>query len=307
MKMAERWKHLREDFVKHMAFGVLLIPLHSLLAVAASAAAVYFATTGRALIEQHPLSSLAAAVTAVPVIYLLYRGFVFRVRRHREYERIRQVAEGCGIEGFWGRATKAEKEDGWRDCAGKIAAAGSSEILIAGLTGAATFARDDAPLHDVVSAHKGDVRILLILKDSAAFDQRIDELSGGDDAQKEQLRTQFSGEISEALAFCRRLRSPKSVEIRQYDFKAIWKMVFFGEYLWLQHYQPDAHVDKTPAYVIHREAPSSLYHPLLRVFENRWVLGREKVLYRRDENGTYDPTRMQAGVGSEQALLRGTG
>lgn len=187
MKITERWRHLRGDFVKHMAFGLLLIPLHSLLAVVASAAAVYFATTGRALIQQHPLSSMAAAVAAIPVIYLLYRGFVFRIRRHREYERIRQVAEGCGIEGFWGRTTRAEKEDGWSDCVGKIAAAGSSEILIAGLTGAATFARDDAPLHEVIHAHKGDVRILLIQKDSAAFDQRIDELSGGDEAAKEQL------------------------------------------------------------------------------------------------------------------------
>jgi len=169
MKITERWRHLRGDFVKHMAFGLLLIPLHSLLAVVASAAAVYFATTGRALIQQHPLSSVAAAVAAIPVIYLLYRGFVFRIRRHREYERIRQVAEGCGIEGFWGRTTRAEKEDGWRDCVGKIAAAGSSEILIAGLTGAATFARDDAPLHEVIHAHKGDVRILLIQKNSAAF------------------------------------------------------------------------------------------------------------------------------------------
>ncbi len=306
MKITERWRHLRGDFVKHMAFGLLLIPLHSLLAVVASAAAVYFATTGRALIQQHPLSSVAAAVAAIPVIYLLYRGFVFRIRRHREYERIRQVAEGCGIEGFWGRTTRAEKEDGWSDCVGKIAAAGSSEILIAGLTGAATFARDDAPLHEVIHAHKGDVRILLIQKDSAAFDQRIDELSGGDEAAKEQLRAQFSGELSEALAFCRRLKSPKSVEIRQYDFRAIWKMVFFGEYLWLQHYRPDAHVDKTPAYVFNRVVPSSLYHPLLRVFENRWVLGREKVLYRRDENGTYDPTRIPSGMGVEHRLLHGT-
>lgn len=79
----------------------------------------------------------------------------------------------------------------------------------------------------------------------------------------------------------------RSIEVRAHDRPAIWKMVIFGSYLWLQHYVAGKPASDMPAYVFRRERADSMTPPLERVFEFRWKWGESMVLLYRDRNGEW--------------------
>jgi hypothetical protein len=134
---------------------------------------------------QVKLSALAILGSVVVLIYLILRS---HRRQKKELLHFKSIVESCGIEGFWPFTTQQEKESGWKDCTTKMADSKWGEICIAGLTGAHTFADEGAPLYTALREHRGDIRILLIKKDSKAFQQRIAEMAGDDLAKAENLR-----------------------------------------------------------------------------------------------------------------------
>lgn len=58
------------------------------------------------------------------------------------------------------------------------------------------------------------------------------------------------------------------------------KMVFVGEYLWIQHYPPDLDIQTMPEYIFqYQPNHSGLYNLYAQHFEQRW---------RDDDNPEYD-------------------
>lgn len=238
---------------------------------------------------QVKISAFAILGSVVVLIYLILRS---HRRRKKELLHFKSIVESCGIEGFWPFTTQQEKESGWKDCTTKMSDSKWGEICIAGLTGAHTFADDGAPLYSALREHRGDIRILLIRKDSRAFHQRVAEMAGDDAAKAENLKDEYRLRIDRALRFCMRLGEQgterlRSIEVRAYDRPAIWKMVIFGNYLWLQHYVAGKPASDMPAYVFRREHTDSMTPPLERVFEFRWKWGESMVLLHRDRNGEW--------------------
>jgi hypothetical protein len=57
-------------------------------------------------------------------------------------------------------------------------------------------------------------------------------------------------------------------------------MIILDNFLWLQHYAQNTHVERMPVYGIQRKADgSNLFDPLYAVFQKKWI---------HDENPTYD-------------------
>ncbi len=82
----------------------------------------------------------------------------------------------------------------------------------------------------------------------------------------------YEKEIKNTIAYCEQLSAKgKSIIVKLYKQTPIWKMVFTENYMWLQHYKPDDHVDNTPVYTLFaNEGETSLYFPLMDVFRKRW-------------------------------------
>jgi hypothetical protein len=246
--------------------------------------------TGAALADARQIVGAAGVVCAVLVlVWLILRS---HRRSKKELLYFKSIVESCGIEAFWPFTTQQEKDSGWKDCTTKMADSEWGEICVAGLTGAHTFADERSPLHKALKEHRGDIRILLIKKDSRAFHQRVTEMAGNDLAKIEDLQDEFRLRLDRSLRFCMRLAEQgtdklRSIEVREYDRPAIWKMVIFGNYLWLQHYVAGKLASDMPAYVFRRERAETMTPPLERVFEFRWKWGENMVLLHRDRNGEW--------------------
>lgn len=231
-------------------------------------------------------SLLPSILSAFVVPILLYNRSI-----KRELLAYKSITKSCGIEGFWHFTTEENKDEGWSDCNTKLAESPMGELCIAGLTGAHTFADPGSPLRQALEKHQGPVRILLIDRDSRAFQERIKDMAGDDPDAQARHEGDYRNRLDSALRFCVKLAEKhpklKSIEVRAYDRPAIWKMVIFGNYLWLQHYVAGKPGSDAPAYMLSRGG--TLSHPMERVFEFRWgwAKDREKVLLHRDERGNW--------------------
>jgi len=111
------------------------------------------------------------------------------------------------------------------------------------------------------------VYILLLKPKSRGFEKRVTDLAKNENRYKEEIR--------DSITYCRDLvdTHKKSIEVKLYEDEPIWKMIFSDRYLWLQYYDPADDVDKTPVYTLQTRdssTASSLYYPLVRVFQRRW-------------------------------------
>lgn len=232
------------------------------------------------------VGSTLALVANVALIW-----WVLRKSRHGKNQLLyfKSIAESCGIEAFW---PPEENKEAWQDCVQRIANNNFDEIRIADCTGAETFANNNSLLGDVLRNHRGNIKILLIKRDSPGFLKRIEDLVGNDQHKTNNLVNEYRHQIDKTLRFfmklCEDTRSiPRHVEIREYSRPAIWKMVIFGNYLWLQHYERGKYDNDTYAYVFRRNA-GTMAPPLENVFLFRWNLGNSEndtVLLHQDERG----------------------
>lgn len=231
------------------------------------------------------IGALFGLVTFTWICFIIIRHVYWLVIRVFTY---RDVAKNSGISAFLNHSENNRSRE-WGDCARRIANLKPDEIRILGVTGAATFAKKKSPLRESLDNHVGHLKILLIDRESPAFIQRINNIVASEGGRQD-LQKDLKREIEETLDYCRALakKSPsviRSIEVRAYTSPAVWKMIVFGDYLWLQHYRVGKHVEDTSAFILSRDAESSLFHGFDMLFNNRWALSAQRVLLHRDEDG----------------------
>lgn len=188
----------------------------------------------------------------------------------RRYVQLREIATSAGLNGFWPHSKDDEKIKNWNGCLQQIEKDKADDLRVLGVTGWATFGSPTSPLHNAFISCQGEIRVLLIKPGCSAFKERALALHINE--------IEYAKEIQDSLEFCKQLkRQGKSISVKLYEQTPIWKMVFTNNYLWLQYYQPDQHVDNTPVYTFFsNKERTSLYHPIVNVFRKRW---------HRDNNG----------------------
>lgn len=291
-KIAQRLKQWFSDFLTKFVFPRVLWRVIAIVVLAATSVlspwwASYFPRISSHFQIVALYSALPAILGAFVVPILLYNRQI-----KRDLSEYKSIASTSGIEGFWHFSTQEDKDKGWKVCNTKLAESRLGELSIAGLSGAQTFADLGSPLRDALENHRGPIRILLIDKDSPAFVERVRDMAGNDPIEYAKHGEDYRHRIDSALLFCVKLgeKSPKqlkSIEVRAYERSAIWKMVIFGNYMWLQHYVAGKPGSDSPAYMLSRDG--TLSPPLERVFDYRWKWAgdRKKVLLHRNENGDW--------------------
>lgn len=186
--------------------------------------------------------------------------------REKQYA---QMLEGIGLREFSLHNTDSARDADWRKCTYELERTNPQTLYILGGTGWDTFGSPQSPLHSLLKEFQGTVRILLLKPGADGFSKRINDLNRNP--------KEFERQINDSVSFCSTLIKDqnKSIEIRLYEDEPIWKMIFTDQYLWLQYYDPKKDVDKTPVYTLQTrdtELHSSLYYPLVRVFQRRWRL-----------------------------------
>lgn len=208
----------------------------------------------------HPIRAVTALLLVGLFITAVYRGYGYL----KIYIRNRELLASIGVSGFWAHSKKNDKETNWESCQQKILANHPNEIRILGATGWETFGKPGSPLHDMLLKFRGEIRILLIKPECDAFRVRTRALGINEKDYKK--------EITDSISFCEKLRDRGiSIVVKLYIQPPIWKMIFTENYMWLQHYKPDKHVDDTPVYTLFaNQDETSLYFPLMDVFRKRW-------------------------------------
>lgn len=144
------------------------------------------------------------------------------------------------------------------------------DILILGATGYNTFARSDvegkAMLREQLEQMTGEIKIMLLHPKAQQAESRAQALGVplGD----------YQQEIHKSINFLRQLKTKgQNISLKVYVQKPIWKMILLDDFLWLQYYHPNSHVEQMPVYGIHRKQPIgeySLFGPLYEVFQKKW-------------------------------------
>lgn len=138
----------------------------------------------------------------------------------------------------------------------------AKSILIIGATGFQTFARSDhegkAMLRDALEKDiTGEIKIILIHPFGQNARSRAEALGV--------TLSNYQSDISNSVAFLKELkRKGKNVALKFYEQKPIWKMIILDNFLWLQHYHQNRHVEYMPVYGISRskkEDEYSLFDP----------------------------------------------
>ncbi len=155
----------------------------------------------------------------------------------------------------------------------------AKDIWILGATGYRTFARKDiesiAALREVLEEITGEIKILLLHPKGPFTISRANALGVPlDDYQRE---------IMNSVNFLKELKNKgKSIALKFYTQRPIWKMIILDNFMWLQYYHPTKHVEQMPVYGISRSPKReeySLFDPLYGVFQKKWY---------HDGNPTYD-------------------
>jgi hypothetical protein len=286
------WRRILIDFATRTAGALSAKIIFAALGLG-TVLTVVFAGWMPWLIAHWPqiLWAISPTITASAMVTVILRN---KKRIQVELLDYKSIVESCGIEGFWDFSTQAEKARGWNECTTKMAEDRFGEICIAGLTGEHTFAAEGSPLRETLLQHEGDIKILLIDESSPAFKERVMEMSGTADESKNKYidcEWDYSGRLYRALRFCVELGDgqtgtrPRSIEVRAYDRPAIWKIIMFGNYVWLQHYVPGMPGSESSAYMFLRGRSDTMTRPLERIFRFRWDWSAKRVLAHRNEKG----------------------
>ncbi len=177
------------------------------------------------------------------------------------------MLEGIGLREFSPHDSDERRTQDWDSCLVELNRSKPNVLCILGATGWETFGSPQSPLHDLLKHFQGRIHILLLKPDAAGFKKRTADLNRNE--------ASYADEISSSVDYCKTLkgRYHKNIELKLYEDEPIWKMIFSDQYLWLQYYDPARDVDDTPVYTLQTrgaENQSSLYYPLIRVFERRW-------------------------------------
>lgn len=144
------------------------------------------------------------------------------------------------------------------------------DILILGATGYNTFARSGvegkAMLREQLERMTGEIKIMLLHPKAQQVEVRANSL--GVPIEK------YRQEIHDSINFLKQLKNKgQNISLKVYVQRPIWKMILLDDFLWLQYYHPNCHVEQMPVYGIYRRqqiGEYSLFGPLYEVFQKKW-------------------------------------
>ena len=144
------------------------------------------------------------------------------------------------------------------------------DIFILGATGYNTFARSDAEskamLREQLERMTGEIKIMLL--HPKAQQAEIRAISLGEPIER------YQQDILTSIDFLRQLKNKgQNISLKVYVQRPIWKMILLDDFLWLQYYHPNSHVEQMPVYGIYRKqqiGEYSLFGPLYEVFQKKW-------------------------------------
>lgn len=114
-----------------------------------------------------------------------------------------------------------------------------------------------------------EIRVMLLNPVSDGAKVRVSSLP---DEHDHHLR--FFEEIEESISYLRALRRlGKKVTLKFYDHPPFWKLVFLGEYVWVQYCHGGCDVSGTPEYVFalpSRNPKRGLFIPFYMLFLEKW-------------------------------------
>lgn len=204
------------------------------------------------------------------LLFIFIIGFIFTIylylnslKLSREYLTLKCIAEDVGIKSFYPHKTQEDKKHDWDILECGLKNISVKNLYILGLTGWNTFGTPKSMLHNVISKLDGTVNILLLNPKSDAFKTRMTELKANEEHHKQ--------ELINTLKSCQLMKQAGvDINISLYTQKPIWKMIFTDNYMWLQHYSKNNHVDDTPVYVFYKNKnDTSIFTPLTEVFQKR--------------------------------------
>lgn len=248
---------------------------------------------------------LSKGLTTNVIILVLVLGsiFVFLLKRfwHLNKSRV-ELLSNSGLFYFRRNTQEEDKSKNTELLLEKIRSAKGIEMI--GATGYNTFARCDpggekAILREAFENYvTGEIKILLLHPNAKQTRMRASALGVPLD--------KYQREIFDSIDFLKELKNNKgkSVALKLYSQRLIWKMIILDDFLWLQYYDPRFHVEQMPVYGISRKKDgSNLFDPLYEVFKKKW---------NHDYNPTYDFEtgelvfpQGEAGEPSKREKLRG--
>lgn len=142
------------------------------------------------------------------------------------------------------------------------------DAFVLTVTGYDTFIHKHSQFRKVLESTY-EIRVMLLNPVSDGARIRADSLSDERD-----YSILFLEEIRESIAYLRSLRRlGKKVTLKFYDHPPFWKLVFLGEYVWVQYCHGGCSVSGTPEYVFAlppKNPKRGLFIPFYMLFLEKW-------------------------------------
>jgi len=147
----------------------------------------------------------------------------------------------------------------------RLSAARDAYILT--LTGHDTFVDEASPLRAALKTAY-EIRVMLVNPVGTGLRRRIDSLP------PEVTLLSFHKEIEASIAYLAELRKAgKKITLKFYEHEPFWKVIVFGDHVWVQHCHHGYEVKHQPEYVFalqHRNPREGLYVPFYMHFLDLW-------------------------------------
>lgn len=146
-----------------------------------------------------------------------------------------------------------------------LSAARDAYILT--LTGHDTFVDERSPLREALKTAY-EIRVMLVNPVGKAMRRRVDALPS------DVTLLSFHKEIEASIACLAELRKAgKKINLKFYEHEPFWKVIVFGDHVWVQHCHTGYEVKHQPEYVFalqRRNPREGLYVPFYMHFLDQW-------------------------------------
>ena len=230
-----------------------------------------------AWLEAHPHAVGLVVVTTAIFSHLLRLALSRRAERIKEHRALVAI----GLTTYFDPGTDGETAH-WDYCVEQLNHLNATELDILGVTGWNTFASEKAPLRKFVDSFTGHLKILLLAPESKGFESRVEDLASAQsgtvsEAERLNLTEALKREYEDTIKYCKGLaKKPKSrlrsIEVKIYQDRPIWKLLFANDHVWVQQYDTYHHVAETPSFVFrnNRSQKTSFQRAFWSVWLRRW-------------------------------------
>lgn len=150
------------------------------------------------------------------------------------------------------------------------ASMGCSNIVIFGATGWNTFGNPNSPLYNSIT-NCNDAKILLAYPLGDGVKQRATHLGMN--------VKDYKNEIYDSITFLEKLRNGGiRINLKMYEDYPSWKFVVLEQYVWIQQYPPNDHVENSPSYAFEKTVKDNVesiyghyYRHCLKYWDNKYI------------------------------------